>query len=81
MLGKRSDKLNTLLLNGNDLLGVLNERRLAIEPAGNTSVVAQRSPVWSGTAGQGPDPAAAELGAGDAGRTSATTCQGVAGAG
>jgi ABC-type transporter Mla subunit MlaD len=41
VLGKRSDKLNTLLLNGNDLLGVLNERRLAISNLlANTSVVA-----------------------------------------
>ena len=43
VLGKRSDKLNTLLLNGNDLLGVLNERRLAISNLlANTSVVAQQ---------------------------------------
>jgi phospholipid/cholesterol/gamma-HCH transport system substrate-binding protein len=38
-----ASKLNTLLLNGNDLLGVLNERRLAISNLlANTSAVAQQ---------------------------------------
>ena len=40
MLGQRSQQLNTLILNANDLLGVLNDRREAIvDLLANTSAV------------------------------------------
>lgn len=43
IMAQRSDQINTLILNGDELLGVLNDRRRAIvELLANTSAVAQQ---------------------------------------
>ena len=43
MFGQRSQQLNTLILNANDLLGVLNDRREAIvDLLANTAAVSQQ---------------------------------------